>query len=245
MDSDEVCPRWRPSLAIDALVLMVGRQWLRRLPRGFSQEFDTCLRNNLSYVLHDHSRSEFVRKTAIACQQHARSLPKSVPVGLFSVNRQLQSLDSWLPVQTRRLDYVISVQVGLPHLLEDKLHELGLQAPIIFSDAPRYTGETLHLFNAPARLGLPLSTPVRVRVSSLILRPGNMNAQLDLSQEFKLPEDTGDVIRKIEGVIRGNNAQWILKDQLWAEPAEVMLEREIYPPEGGTGGNSDASRIWY
>jgi hypothetical protein len=172
-------------------------------------------------------------------------LQTATPTVVWTLDGKIGSADRMSHLRSGQIDYAISVQVGLPHLLEYAIAELGLQCPVILCDVPNLTNETYYLFEAPATLSFPAAISGRALVSALVLRPGKKGAHLALSRVFQLPDDIEVVIHEIEGILRRHVDQWISQHQLWSGPAEQLLPDEVYSSDSVSRGNSDASLTTY
>ncbi len=173
---------------------------------------------NLSFVLHERSMSDSVRRVAQASRQHAERTNSAAP---------LDHVDITLDGQPFSPDVWISATLGYPGLLPDALSHLGSEATeIVMIDRKQGDVERV-FFRAPASLRIDDTSAAMAGVAALVARPANAGAQLILRGPFELPDDLPLALRQLESLIQSYADQWMPPRALWNAPAEVLLGDEI------------------
>lgn len=179
------------------------------------------LEQNLSFVLHERSNSDAVRRTALAARRHASRtrMGSQVTHSTAICDGDRFSADHWL-----------TASLGLPRDLPDVLFRDATNSPLLVpidGDGPLRSQHTL--FRAPAdlALGSDLVPSGLIGVAALVARPGGHQAQLIVHGPFRLPEDFPVALRHVEALIQSYADQWMPERLLWSAPAEVLLGDEI------------------
>lgn len=191
---------------------------------------------NLSFVLHEVSDSNVVRRTAEAAALHAARARRVRPLDSSDivVDGSLFVPDEWF-----------AVRIGYPHLLVEALALVGVdRRPIATIDRKPAT-ESAPFFRAPADLALDphhvvsqsSATPATggieagrgrtVGVVALVARPGGSGAQLIVRGPYHLSGGVDPALRQLESLIQSYADQWMPERALWAAPAEVLLGDEV------------------
>jgi hypothetical protein len=192
---------------------------LRHGARGSALQDKPALRRNLSYVLHEHERSDAVSRVVADCLRHQRQLRS-----LMQRELPVVSLEPALPAGV--LDW-ISAGVGLPERLQAVLERhSGAAVRVTLVDGLEPDTEAL-LFRGLAQLVLPDATPRRIGVAALVLRPGGGSAQLNVTGAFDWPDEVGQALEAVERLIQPFASQWLPRRTLWQARVEEALPGEI------------------
>lgn len=196
-----------PFARLPALRRLVGAGRLR------ASQDDLAL--NLSFVLHERSDSDTVKRAARAIRQHARR--RHTISGIVVDGPYMPQVDLWL-----------TANLGAPAALEWALsQERYPSAPIHSIDQADAAPTDAEFFRAPAKLSLPGMNPSQVGVAALVLRPGGRDHLLLVRGPFTWPDDQQRTLRMLESMIQAHVAQWMPAVPLWPAAAEDLLESEI------------------
>lgn len=181
------------------------------------------LRENMSFVLHDHSASDVVRRTAQTAFDNARQF-REAGVTQLPVTGE---------VPTTSADIWLTATIGSPSTLE----RLALKQPTMPSILRVDTSSTDmttcgQFFRAQAALTLPRREAAEIFVVGALTRPGGKSLELACRGPFHWPEQKDETLRALEWLIRTFVEQWCPQRRLWAGPAERLLPPgEIVAPE--------------
>lgn len=182
---------------------------------------DPVLALNLSYVLHERSRSRAVRDAVAACRSHGDWLARlgvAEPLPIATVDGAVDShIDVWL-----------TATLGLyPWLPQSLRHLTGSDAPVVRVDAFALEVTTHPFFRADAGLSLAILDGAAVGVAGLVARPGRHDAHLSIAGSFAWTDERAAALREIERLIQRNVDQWLPERALWPAPAEELLAGEV------------------
>ncbi len=191
---------------------------------------------NLSYVLHEPSRSPVVESAARSLLRSCRSAQRALARALHwsddeMVIRVVVRDEPVLWEFQRSLQaggaLVLTIDLGATDLLG---RVLGLFSPphrslrIVPIDHPTPSTErrTVTLFRAPAQLYLPAGLSDDAWFAILAFRPGWRSLLLDLTH-FIGDEPVSSLTKVVERVVREHTDQWWCREPWWPAPAESTL----------------------
>lgn len=173
---------------------------------------------NLSFVLHERSTSESVRRVASLCRRHAGQ----IHAVQLDRRRDLVLDGEWFEP-----DLWIAPALGYPHLLPGALARNGSLSPEIITVDDGDGDAERSFFRAPASLRLNRTSSGITGVAALVARPAGGGAQLILRGPFTLPDDLSLALRELESLIQSYADQWMPTRALWGAPAERLLGDEV------------------
>lgn len=197
---------------------------LLTLVRGHDSLDRQVLRQNLSFVLHEHSSSEAVIETANACERHARAIQDVSRGGIAIHDTPMRFPETG--------GLVLTARIGAPELLATTLARRDPRLRLLFADHIPASTPPVTFFRAEANLTLPASTEQPVVVAGMVMRPGYRSAHLVTHGPFEWPDDRRVILRSLEQLIQAHVDQWMPLQPLWPAPAESLLPAsEIELPE--------------
>lgn len=192
----------------------------RRRP-GFSAQ-RPYLATNLSYVLHEHSRSDAVQQTVRDIDAHAERIQQitGVPAIVAASGHLSDEIDVWL----------VATLGAVPWYRQALQQVVNADRPLACVDGHHADRRAFTFFRGPATLSLDIPDHAGVGVASVVLRPGGHDLQVHIAGPFTWATEADEVLRALERLIQRDVDQWMPPRGLWLEPAEATLGSEIVHP---------------
>jgi hypothetical protein len=179
---------------------------------GRSRSQDERMAVNLSFVLHEVSTSETVRRAVEISTRHKPACTQLVHIH----NDGDPALD---------VDLWFAPSIGTPSSIASALET---ETPVWQVDQGTGSTRIVSFFGAPAELTLPDSEPREVGIAALVTRPGRTSALLITRGPFSWPVQELEVLGALETIIQAHAEQWQPGAQLWTAAAETMLDENLH-----------------